>query len=248
MAGIRGGAFVVLCACVALGIGCSSSPSSVSAPARGQGTRVAGLALLAARRRQPMGLRCRGRRIQWQGMFVTRVRRLPGPRFSLMSSQGSHVLEVRADGIVREESKAYVLRAPLAAGAQWPGENDATVRVSSMNRIVEVPAGKFVGCVETIEEVAPKPGKNPSRRVTTTYCPDVGIALLHVEAWEGACIMVSTPRSGRSGNQWRSKAMKLFLLRGCPFAHRASIVLQEKKLDFEPYFSELASARQRSKP
>ena len=30
--------------------------------------------------------------------------------------------------------------------------------------------------------------------------------------------------------------MKLFLLRGCPFAHRATIVLQEKKLDFEPVF------------
>jgi hypothetical protein len=120
-----------------------------------------------------------------KGMFVTRVRRLPGPRFSLMSSQGSHVLEVRADGIVREESKAYVLRAPLSTAAEWPGENGATVRVSALDRVVEVPAGKFVGCVETIEEVTPKPGKNPSRRVTTTYCPDVGIVLLHAEAWEG---------------------------------------------------------------
>jgi hypothetical protein len=120
-----------------------------------------------------------------KGMFVTRVRRLPGPRFSLMSSQGSHVLEVRADGIVREDSKAYVLRAPLSAGAAWPGENGATVHVSALDRIVEIPAGKFVGCVETIEEITPKPGKSPPRRVTTTYCPDVGIALIHAEAWEG---------------------------------------------------------------
>src|SRR5258707_3822023 len=30
--------------------------------------------------------------------------------------------------------------------------------------------------------------------------------------------------------------MKLFLLYRCPFAHRATIVLQEKKLDFEPVF------------
>jgi hypothetical protein len=120
-----------------------------------------------------------------KGMFVMRVRRLPGPRFSLMSSQGSHVLEVRADGIVRQESKTYVLRAPLSASAEWPGENGGTVRVSALDRIVEIPAGKFVGCVETIEEITPKPGKNPPRRVTTTYCPDVGIALLHAEAWGG---------------------------------------------------------------
>src|SRR6185436_14689692 len=35
-----------------------------------------------------------------RGMFVTRVRRLSGTRFSLISSQGSHVVEVRADGIL----------------------------------------------------------------------------------------------------------------------------------------------------
>jgi len=186
MAGMRWGAFVVLCACVAIGIGCGSSQTSASAP------QDAKLPESPVSRFLPL---VDGN--QWafdaeddessgnKGMFVTRVRRLPGPRFSLMSSQGSHVLEVRADGIVREESKAYVLRAPLTAGAQWPGENDATVRVSSLDRIVEVPAGKFVGCVETVEEVVPKPGKNPPRRVTTTYCPDVGIALLHVEAWDG---------------------------------------------------------------
>jgi hypothetical protein len=121
-----------------------------------------------------------------KGMFVTRVRRLPGPRFSLMSSQGSHVLEVRADGIVRQESKAYLLRAPLSAGAEWPGENGATVRVSAVDKIIEAPAGKFVGCVETMEQVLAPSGKNPARRVTTTYCPDVGIVLLHAEAWEGA--------------------------------------------------------------
>ena len=33
--------------------------------------------------------------------------------------------------------------------------------------------------------------------------------------------------------------MKLFLLHRCPFGHRASIVLQEKKLAFEPVFFQL---------
>jgi hypothetical protein len=119
-----------------------------------------------------------------QGMFVTRARRLPGPRFSLASSQSSHVLEVRADGIARAESSAYILKAPLAPGSEWPGEAGSIVHVAAIDRLVEVPAGKFAGCVETIEELRAASGKDPSRRITTTYCPDVGITLLHAEAWE----------------------------------------------------------------
>jgi hypothetical protein len=119
-----------------------------------------------------------------KGMFVTRARRLPGAKFSLNSSQGSHVLDVREDGIVRSETSAYLLKAPLTANAEWPGEGGATVRITSSDRTVDVPAGKFVGCIETIEEVPGQPGKDPLRRVTTTYCPDVGVALLHAEVWK----------------------------------------------------------------
>ena len=119
-----------------------------------------------------------------KGMFVTRVRRLPGPRYSLMSAQASHVLEVRADGITRAETSAYLLKAPLVAGAEWQGEGGSVVRVESIDRSVDVPAGKFVGCIETIEEIH-SAGKEPVRRLTTAYCPDVGIALLHAEAWQG---------------------------------------------------------------
>ena len=96
------------------------------------------------------------------------------------------MVEVKEDGIVRLETSAYLLKAPLSAGAEWPGEGGATVRIGSLDRMVDVPAGKFVGCIETIEEVATRPGKNPSRRVTTTYCPDVGVALLHAEMWRAS--------------------------------------------------------------
>jgi hypothetical protein len=118
-----------------------------------------------------------------KGMFVTRARRLPGPKFSMISSQGSHTVEVKDDGILRVETSAYLLKAPLSTGAEWSGEGGATVRIGSLDRIVDVPAGKFVGCIETIEEVPTRPGKDPLRRVTTTYCPDVGVALLHAELW-----------------------------------------------------------------
>jgi hypothetical protein len=120
-----------------------------------------------------------------KGMFVTRARRLPGPKFSMLSTQGAHTLEVKDDGIARVETNAYLLKAPFATGAEWPGEGGATVRVGALDREVEVPAGKFVGCLETIEEVRLRAGGDPSRRVTTTFCPDVGIALLHAEVWRG---------------------------------------------------------------
>jgi hypothetical protein len=117
-----------------------------------------------------------------KGMFVTRARRLPGPKFSMTSTQGAHTLEVKDDGITRVESSAYLLKAPFTAGAEWPGEGGATVRIGTIDKVVDVPAGKFVGCIETVEEVRTRPD-NPTRRVTTTFCPDVGVTELHAEVW-----------------------------------------------------------------
>jgi hypothetical protein len=118
-----------------------------------------------------------------KGIFVTRAKAMAGPRFSLVTGQRSRVVEIRAEGITRAETGAYLLRAPLTLGAEWPGESGAIVRVGAIDRIVDVPAGKFIGCLDTIEEQRGA-GAEPLRRVTTTYCPDVGIVSLHAEAWE----------------------------------------------------------------
>jgi len=119
-----------------------------------------------------------------RGMFVTRARRLTGARFSLGPSPASaHVVEARADGIWREESETYVLKAPLAAGSTWLGGRGATIKVGAVDRVVETPAGKFVGCLTTIEEAGAS--DHPERRVTTTYCPDVGVTEVIAEAWMG---------------------------------------------------------------
>ena len=119
-----------------------------------------------------------------KGIFVTRARALSSTRFSLVTGQRSRVVEVRAEGITRSETGTYLLRAPLTASAEWPGESGAVVRISAVDRIVDVPAGKFIGCLDTVEEERAANGKTV-RRVTTTYCPDVGIVMLHAEAWEG---------------------------------------------------------------
>jgi hypothetical protein len=118
-----------------------------------------------------------------KGVFVTRAKAMAGPRFALVTGQRSRIVEVRAEGITRVETGAYLLRAPLEKDSEWPGESGAVVRVGAIDRIVDVPAGKFVGCLDTVEEQRGA-GNEPMRRITTTYCPDVGIVALHAEAWD----------------------------------------------------------------
>ena len=118
-----------------------------------------------------------------KGIFVTRAKAMAGPRFSLTTGQRSRIVEVRPEGIARIDTGNYVLRAPLDTGAQWPGDAGAVVRVTAVDRVVDVPAGKFIGCIDTVEE-ARAATNEPVRRITTTYCPDVGIVSLYVEAWD----------------------------------------------------------------
>jgi hypothetical protein len=118
------------------------------------------------------------------GLIVTRANKLAGARFTLTSGNRTRTLEVRADGIAYVDSEAYVLKASLAVGSEWPGERGSIVRVSAVDKLAEVPAGTFAGCVETVEELA-APSPAVGRRVTTLFCPDVGIVLLRVEVWDG---------------------------------------------------------------
>ncbi|MET0595141.1 MAG: hypothetical protein ABW133_20745, partial [Polyangiaceae bacterium] len=103
--------------------------------------------------------------------------------YSLTTGERARVVEVRPEGIARAETGTYLLRAPLTAGAVWPGDGGAQIRIAHADRIVDVPAGKFIGCIETVEELKTASGE-PLRKVTTLYCPEVGIAELHAEAWE----------------------------------------------------------------
>jgi hypothetical protein len=115
------------------------------------------------------------------GMFVTTIHRTGAMRVDLRTGGASKSLEIAADGIVRSSDGSYLLKAPIAVGARWPGEGGGTVRVTAVDKTVQIPAGLYVGCVETTEDKAGE----PRRRTTTVYCPDVGIAVLEVEAWGG---------------------------------------------------------------
>jgi hypothetical protein len=86
-------------------------------------------------------------------------------------------LELRPDGIAITTG-GYVLKTPLSAGASWKGQF-GQVTVTAMDAMVKVPAGQFVGCVQTVEEAV---SRATSKKVTSTFCPDVGLVSLDVEA------------------------------------------------------------------
>jgi hypothetical protein len=115
------------------------------------------------------------------GMFVARVHRTDATHGELRFSNGAKRLVYRPDALVYE-SGAVLLSAPIRVGTSWRGEHGGTTQITSTTASVEVPAGRFSGCVEAVEEG----GMPPKSRYSTTYCPDIGIVVLDV----------TTPRSG----------------------------------------------------
>jgi hypothetical protein len=87
---------------------------------------------------------------------------------------------------VRSGHGGYLLKSPLSLNSQWTGD-DGQVTVTSVNESVDVPAGKFSGCIKTVEQ-AKLPGA--TRTTTTVFCPGVGITLLQIEAaQEGTSVL-----------------------------------------------------------
>ncbi|HEY6557082.1 MAG TPA: hypothetical protein VI072_07400 [Polyangiaceae bacterium] len=110
-----------------------------------------------------------------RGVLMLRVRR---PRENLAElGSGSRIqrLDLGSDGI-RHATGGHLLKPPLVAGRTWQGQF-GEVQLVTTNRAIEVPAGKFTGCLETVEQArAPV-----QKKVKTVFCPEVGIALLEAE-------------------------------------------------------------------
>jgi hypothetical protein len=108
-----------------------------------------------------------------RGLLVMQVRR-PRPNVVELDVGGKiRRLDLTDEGVKIVEG-GWLLKKPLEVGATFPGQN-GQVRVSSIMRSVDVPAGHFKECVETEET-------GPGTRTVTTYCPLVGITLLEVES------------------------------------------------------------------
>jgi hypothetical protein len=107
-------------------------------------------------------------------MHVTRPR--PG-RANLETGGRTERLSIAPDGIQYLEG-GYLLKPPVETGATFVGRTGPVTVVKS-DVIARVPAGTFADCVETREE-----SRSPaaSRTIESTYCRDVGLVRLRVQA------------------------------------------------------------------
>lgn len=119
-----------------------------------------------------------------QDTLLGRVDRHSPNSGSLQLPGGTKQFEYVADGVKlvsHSLGPVYVLKQPVAMGNSWRGEHGGTVEIVQVDAVVEVPAGRFTGCVQTLET---RGGDRPTR-VATTYCPDTGIVLLEAAAGSG---------------------------------------------------------------
>lgn len=110
---------------------------------------------------------------------IFQVERRSPSRASLRTGESSKLLELSPDS-VRLVTGGSLLEAPLTLGAEWSGAL-GRVRVTAVDRDVEVSAGRFVGCLQTTERGHPRAN---DRAIVTTYCPDVGIVEIRVDDGE----------------------------------------------------------------
>ncbi len=115
------------------------------------------------------------------GMLMARVHRSSPTSGELRLPSGTRHIEYANDGVVSMSAtggRTYVLKVPLFVSSTWPGEHGGLTRISAVDVAVTVPAGSYSGCLTT-EELR---GGDSPMRVTTTYCPDIGIVALEAQA------------------------------------------------------------------
>lgn len=113
-----------------------------------------------------------------RGLAVFEIKR-PRPELAELSLAG----QVRRryyfePGGVRSALGGYLLKLPLEQNAEWRGD-DGGVKVTNVNLSVDVPAGKFSGCIQTVEQAQLGAA---TRKTTTVFCPGVGITVLEINA------------------------------------------------------------------
>ncbi len=116
-----------------------------------------------------------------KGVLMLHVKRTAADLVELDVGGKVQRLEILKTGI-RNLDGGFLLKAPIEMGATWPGTG-GQVHVAAVDKQMKVPAGTFVGCIETVEEQNVAHGH---KRVTTDFCPDVGIVRLEVQAQVGA--------------------------------------------------------------
>ena len=117
-------------------------------------------------------------------LFPARAFRADATHGELRMPSGARRFEYTADGVKlvrgdgRMQEKGFVLKSPLVAGNTWRGEHGGTTTLIDIGVAVDVPAGRFTGCLRTIED---RRGDRP-KRYTTTFCPDIGVVVIEVQS------------------------------------------------------------------
>lgn len=107
-------------------------------------------------------------------LAVTRVVNLAGDTFEVQSGGGELLRYARRDdGWFRPARGSYLLRGPVAVGTEWESGPGVVARIAAVEQTVETPAGRFARCVVVQERGAPS-----GQQVDTTYCPEVGPAIV----------------------------------------------------------------------
>lgn len=112
-----------------------------------------------------------------RGLLVLKASRSTADEGALTGPAGKRRIHYRADGVESvspEGRRGYVLHLPLESGSSWNGEHGGTTRIVASELRVTVEAGSYERCFQTLEE---RGGDKPLR-ITTTFCPGVGITAL----------------------------------------------------------------------
>jgi hypothetical protein len=153
---------------------CTSAPEAANAPRAQRGEELSAHVLLPLEHDTVFSYLTSNDAGE-QGMMVLQVRR-PRPDLAELDVAGRVQRLDVAPGSVMHAGGGYLLKDPIVEGATFRGAF-GDVRIAVVGHTVEVPAGKFEGCVVTLEESA-----QPFKRAESTYCPEVGLVALVVEA------------------------------------------------------------------
>jgi hypothetical protein len=123
------------------------------------------------------------------GLLVIEVRRRSEGLVELRSAGRSQILQVDEHG-VRHLGGGYLLRKPLVVGSEFRGEF-GSVRITSTTLEVEVPAGRFSGCLQTVEETTTGAS---AQRSTKVFCPGAGIVFIEQQAMSGGDYLLERAR------------------------------------------------------
>lgn len=115
-----------------------------------------------------------------KGILVIEVSRPRATMAELRIAGRVSRLYVTAEGI-QYPAGGFLLKTPVSDDLEWQGDF-GTVSVTRIGQAVQVPAGKFTNCVETIEE-ADTPAF--SKKTTSVYCPGIGMVSRHMEGEAG---------------------------------------------------------------